>query len=342
MKLLDSLTIPRGLDTRSIEIWQGDLTEMEPAEAVDILVFAAFPGSYAPVPGTLIGALDKKGVSVERLSKNKQNDLCQVCSCWLSEKIQVREPGIHFDQILCFEPFLLGSPTQVVGDIFRSLIPFVMGNSHPIQVAMPLVSTGNAVAVVADMTEALFTAAVRWLENGLPLKRLKIVEKSPTKAAEIKGAFAILKKHYQRAPYRKLNHPNYDVFLSYSHANANEADILVAELKRLKPEIKIFLDRRDLDPEVVWQTKLYRSLAGARKIVTLYSPNYLVSKACQEEYNFARLLDCQTAENTLFPMLLYPTQLMPHMAKWPYLDCLAADREKMNAACQRLVQELED
>jgi hypothetical protein len=192
------------------------------------------------------------------------------------------------------------------------------------------------------MTEALFTAAVRWLENGLPLKRLKIVEKSPTKAAEIKGAFAILKKHYQRATHRKFNHLNYDVFLSYSHANANEAGFLAAELKRLKPEIKIFLERRDLDPEVAWQAKLYRNLAGARKIVAMYSSNYIASKACQEEYNFARLLDCQTAENTIFPILLYPTQLMPHMSKWPYVDCTEADQEKMKAACLKLVQELED
>lgn len=342
MKLLDSLTIPRGIDTRSIEIWLGDLTEMEPLEAVDILVVATSPGSYAPVPGTLVGALDRKGVSLERLSKNKCGDLREPCSCWLSEKLPVKEPGIQFDRILCFEPFLLGSPTQVVGDIFRSLIPFVMGNGHPIQVAMPLVSTGNAAAVVADMTEALFTAAVRWLEHGLPLKRLKIVEKSPTKAAEIKGAFAILKKHYQRATYRKLNHPKYDVFLSYSRVNANEAGVLIDELKRLKPEIKIFQDRNDLDPEIAWQAKLCRTIVDARKVMAVYSPNYVASKACQEEYNFARLLDGQSTENILFPLLLYPTQLMPHMAKWPYVDCLEADQDKMRAACLKLVQELAD
>jgi hypothetical protein len=342
MKLLDSLTIPRGIDTRSIEIWLGDLTEMEPAEAVDILVVATSPGSYMPVPGTLIGTLDRKGVSLERLSKNKQKDLRDSCSCWLSEKIPVKEPGIHFDQVLCFEPFLLGSPTQVVGDIFRSLIPFVAGNTHPVQVAMPLVSTGNTAAVVADMTEALFTAAVRWLENGLPLKRLKIVEKSPTKAAEIKGAFAILKKQYQRAPHRRLKHPKYDIFLSCSHVNLDEAGILIAELKYLKPEIKIFVERNELDPEVAWQAKLYRTIADARKVMAVYSPHYIVSKICQEEYNLARMLDCQSGETILFPILLSPTQLMPHMAKWPYVDCVAADREKMKAACLRLVQELED
>lgn len=342
MKLLDSLTIPRGMETRSIEIWLGDLTEMEPAEAVDLLVVATFPGSYAPVPGTLVGALDKKGVSLEQLSRDKGGDLRHACSCWLSKKLQVKEPGIHFEQVLCFEPMLLGSPTQVVGDIFRSMIPFVMGHSHPVQVAMPLVSTGNATAVVADMTEALFTATVRWLENGLPLKRLKIVEKSPTKAAEIKGAFAILKKHYQRAPHRKSSHHKYDIFLSYSQANANEAGILVDEIKRLSPGIKIFLERNDLDPELAWQTKLYRNIASARKILAMYSPAYIVSKTCQEEYNFARLLDGQSTESILFPLLLSPVPLMPHMVKWPYLDCIDADQDKLRSACQRLVQELEE
>ena len=40
MELLDSLTIPNKDDSRSLELWQGNLTELTPAEAVQHRVAA--------------------------------------------------------------------------------------------------------------------------------------------------------------------------------------------------------------------------------------------------------------------------------------------------------------
>ncbi len=341
MQLLDSLIILNGNEKRAIELWQGDITEMSPAEAVNILVVSAFPGNYYPNPVSLIGALHQKGVSVERLAKDKQEDLRETCSCWLSKKIQSNNPGIQFEHILCFEPDFLGSPTDVVGDIFRSLAPFIISDPHLTEVAMPLVSTGMVGTPVAEMVAALFSAAVGWLENGLPLKRLKIIEISPLKAAEIKGAFGVLKKQYQHTTKQKARKPKYDTFLSYSHEITPDANALVDELKRLKPDLRIFIDQQDLEPGVAWHEKLYRSIDDSRKVLVVYSPAYPKSKTCQEEFNLASLLHVRAGQKILFPVLLYETELLPHMSDYQYIDCKIADRKKMRAACKKLIQELE-
>ena len=338
---LNSLTITRGAEKRSIELWQGDLTKIAPEEAVDILVVSSFSNNYWPMPGTLIGALHKKGISVQKLSEDKQEDLRATCSCWLSKEIQSKDPGIQFKHILCFEPsYKVGKPTDVVGDIFRSLVPFIISDSHPMQVAMPLVSTGNVGEPVGEMVEALFTAAIHWMESGLPLQRLKIVEIDPLKAAEIKGAFSIVKRHHQRNAVGIGYQPNYDIFLSYSHENTADANWLIEQIRQLKPDVRIFVDYQGLQPGVAWQEKLYRCIDDAHKVIAVYSPAYVKSKACQEEFNFASLLHSRQGEKTLFPVLLYDTQLLPHMSKWQYLDCRVADQDKMLEACKKLVSEL--
>lgn len=340
MKLLDSITITHGPEERSIELYEGNLTELSPDEAVDVLVVSAFPNSYRPSDGTLIGSLHQKGISVQQLSKDKQIDLRENCSCWLSKRIDAHDPGIRFDHILCFEPKTLGSPGDVVGDIFRSLIPFIIGDMQVTQVAMPLVSSGHVGAPVAEMMDAIFTAAVHWMESGLPLKRLKIVELSPIKAAEIKGAFGILKRHYHQEAAIKNHSPQYDLFVSYCHKNTQEANHFIEDLKALNPDIRIFVDYQGLVPGIAWQDKLHRSLDDSRMVLALYSPDYVKSEACQEEFNFTSLRHSRSGEKILFPVLLYDTDLLPQMSKWQYIDCRVADRDKMQTACRQLFQKL--
>ena len=149
---------------------------------MDVLVVSAFPNDYAPSRRSLIGALDRKGVSVHELALDKAADLPGALSCWMSHEIESVDPGIQFKRILCFEPLVRGRPPEVVGDIFRSLIPF-LGDDPPIHsVAMPLVATGDQNVPVARMIDPLLDAAVHWMAIGLPLTELKIVAHSSAPA----------------------------------------------------------------------------------------------------------------------------------------------------------------
>src|SRR5437764_15488532 len=55
MELLDVLTVRHGEERRTIELYQGDLTDLLPEEAVDILVVSAFPNNYLPTSRSLMG-----------------------------------------------------------------------------------------------------------------------------------------------------------------------------------------------------------------------------------------------------------------------------------------------
>lgn len=59
-------------------------------EPVDVLTVSTFYRNYAPSPGTLIRALDEKGISIDLLSQNPLIDLREVCNSWLSVTITVK------------------------------------------------------------------------------------------------------------------------------------------------------------------------------------------------------------------------------------------------------------
>src|SRR4051812_18551508 len=124
MKFLESIAVNGGAK-RVIELWQGDLTELSATERVDALVVSAFPNDYIPTPGSMIGALDRNGVSVLELSGDKDIDLRATMSCWLSRDIDTVNAELGFHRIIVFEPRVRGEPPEVVGDIFRFLMPIV-------------------------------------------------------------------------------------------------------------------------------------------------------------------------------------------------------------------------
>ena len=124
MQLLDAIDIYYKDERKSIELYHGDLTAMEALDGMDILVISAFPDNYDPTPGTIIHALAQKGVHVGELAADKDEDLRENFSCWLSRPINV--PGTSFDRILCWEPPTQGeSPNEVVSNVFQAIMPFV-------------------------------------------------------------------------------------------------------------------------------------------------------------------------------------------------------------------------
>ncbi len=89
MRLLDSMTLQSASATHTIEIYEGDLTDMPPNLAVDLLIVSAFPNGYSVRnPNTLMSALYHQGIAVSQLAKNKAADLRDAFACWLSTDIK--------------------------------------------------------------------------------------------------------------------------------------------------------------------------------------------------------------------------------------------------------------
>lgn len=337
MRLLDTLTVYYRSEERRIGIYEGDLTNLTPEEAVDVLVVSAFPNDYAPTPGSLIGALDRKGVSVHELAHDKAADLRDSLSCWISREIESVHPGIQFKRILCFEPSVRGKPPEVVGDIFRSLNALV-GDDPPIHtVAMPLVATGDQHIPAGQMIDPLLDAAVHWIAIGLPLTELKIVAHSRRMADDLAREFGRLKKKWSQFRLAPTE-PTYDVFVSYSRADTRDAEVMVGELQQLSPGLRVFFDRMTLAKGAAWQQEVYQAIDASRRFLSLFSPTYLQSKICLEELNIALHRRRDTDEEIVFPVYLYSADLPTYMrALVNYEDCREGDVGRMRAACQKLV-----
>lgn len=339
MKLLDSLEVQSASDQHRIEIYEGDLTNMPANNAVDLLIVSAFPNSYSVRNArTLMSALHEKGVEVSVLAKDKVADLRESFACWLSQDVTPTQQGIAFKRIMCFEPPESTRAPEMVGGLFQALMPFVYGEPHISSIATPLLATGSQKVPVAEMLEPMMDAAVNWLALGLPIKTIRIVEKNPLKAAEIKGAFAVLKKRYTTPQASTQAHPQYayDFFLSYSHRDESLARVLFDEMRAINPAVRIFYDRQELDTGSAWQQEIYAALDDCRRVIALLTPTYIQSKVCKEEYNIAVLRQRESDREVLVPIYLASAPLPSYMKMTQFMDCRERDAEKLKQAATLL------
>lgn len=177
MELLSEIKINQGGNkTVSIQLLTGDLSEIPKEHAIDILVVSAFPNDYIPLKDSLFLALQNKGVSMQALSKTREIDLTTQLGCWLSAPLTAdQQDRLHFKKILCFEPYFQSTePQTVVGNIFRCINTFAFDEDTD-EIAMPVLATGYQKVPIEKMMPAILEHAVFWLQNGLPLKCIKLV-----------------------------------------------------------------------------------------------------------------------------------------------------------------------
>lgn len=348
MKMLDRLEVRHGNDIKRIELLSGDLTNIPPEHAVDVLIVSAFPDDYVPTSGSLVGALSRKGLSVAALAKNKQQDLTQNFSCWLSHPVELDGDGLRFRRILCFEPLRKGRPAEVVDDIFRALAPFAFAEPHVRSVAIPIVAAGDQPQSETEMVRALLTAAHRWLQEGFPLRTIKLViyERNPTEAVRdlfrreaarlgmppsMTAALQEEPLHYSSVVAKA---PHYDVFISYSRADEIPAQHFYDHL--LNAGLRVFMDRSAIQTGASWLQSIFDALAACRLTAVLYSPDFLKSKPCQDEFNISWIKRYDTDRDVLFPLLLRDVEIPPHMRMLSYADCRTNDEHKIAVAAKRL------
>ncbi len=333
MYVLDELQLDCGGTPRRIQVCQGDLATGGDVEPVDLLFVSAFPGDYAPTPGSLIGALDRAGVSLRELARHKARDLRESCGCWLSGPLDEDAVALGFRRILCFEPTSSGTPAEVVADVFQTLISVVRENDIQ-SVAMPALATGDQGISLATMLPPLVEAAIQWMQVGFPVRWIRIVERDPVKASEMKGAFGVLKRQYE---LKQEGRRPYDVFLSYSHKDREEAEFVASCLRKAQPQARFFIDRLVLKPGATWHQEIVEALDACRVVVPLLTPSYVASRICKQEYGIAYFRDVHEEGRLLRPLLLAETHLPPHMKQHQYEDCRERDRNRIEDACRRLL-----
>lgn len=338
MNLLDSIKIDCAGKSRVIQLLEGNLAWIPNEHEIDLLIVSAFPDDYSPIPCTLIEALHKRGISVEALSSDKAVDLRNFSCCWLSKSLD--DASLNFRQLLCFEPAYKGSAPEMVGDIFRSLVPFCDGQSIK-SVAMPVLASGNQMEDSDTMLKVLIDACIHWLNEGrLPLDVVKIVLLEGRDCSSAISEFSKAKKKLELAAKRTPgNDPyTYDLFVSYSHKNMTEANQLVNEIKNKKPDIRIFIDKAELTTGLAWQQSLFESLENSRTVICLYSPEYLNSKVCKDEFHVAWLRHREDESGVLFPILLYSSELPKHMQLIQFEDVREGNLDRLQISANNYLK----
>jgi len=340
LRVVDSLEVQGPSSQGQIQLCIGDLTRTGPNDSVDVLVVWTVRDSYFPIPRSLIGALLQRGISVEALAEDKEVDLRQAFTCWLSREIIDPPEGIRFKRILCYEPAESATAAEHVGDIFRSLAPF-LGGAFPVRrVATPLLASGTQRVAAEEMLRELVGSAVHWLSSGLPIDCLKIVCLPDNHEDELTRLFSELKSQYSDMSAHKYSQFSYDFFISYSHQDVREVQIFEQTLLSHQKNLRIFIDRKNLTAGAAWQREIFESIDVSRKVAVFYSPTYLDSKVCIEEFNIALCRHRESDEPVLIPIYLYSAKLPTYMRLVQFLDCREFDQNKLNEAALEFVRNI--
>ena len=339
MRLLASYVILSGDEEKHIRLYHGDLAAIPQDEAVDLLVVSAFPNDYTPTPTSLIGALNRLGVSVLALSTDKETDLRGAFLCWLSKDLSTRFPTVGFRRILCLEAGRQDTAPQTVSHIFRAMMPFLFGE-QPIQtVALPVVGAGDQGHDPEVMLRALFDAAAHWLARGLPVRTIKLVVYLPELVDRLRNVFNGLAGGAGSSASLTTAAPGspgrYDYFVNYAREDSKAVDALVVGLHAANPRLRIFVDRLEMKVGASWQSEIDEALTSCRRVIPVYSPSFMDSKPCLEEFGMARVRHRESGD-LLKPIWLRPVKLPLYMQTLNYIDCQDADLDLVRDAAARL------
>lgn len=362
MQLVKRIPV-RGLDgPRDLQLLLGDICNTPAKFAADALIVSAFPDDYIPTTTSLIGALHRAGVDVGSLAQKKAVDLTNTFGCWLSEEL-VPRPGLPFRRIVCFENARQGSAPAVVGDLFRALEPYALGPPYIKSVLMPLLASGNQGYGVEEMGTALFEASWHRLHQGHPLKAISIVVRDQKQLAKSERWFseavlapaatetsgglgaliaigAAIGLNLQRKPATstEAERANYDVFISYSRADTVAAQEVATLLR--ERGLRVFIDESDIEAGASWQTAIFEAIERCQKVVAVYSPDFIKSPVCKDEFNAAMILRRRRDEKFILPILVRDTELPAYMEMLNYVDCRVSDIQKIQSAASDFAQQL--
>ena len=337
-RLIRQIDIADAGITRRISLYHGDLTGVPAEHRADLLVVSAFPDDYLETSSSIIGALGRAGLSVGRLAADKAYDLRDTSAFWLSKPLGAIGVERGFDRLACFEPLIRGVPESVTGDLFRGLFPF-LDLRNEAKVMMPILASGDQRRPPERMLTAILDGAIHWLQRGLPIRELAIVERSEQRLERLAEAWDAFEAQRQEgARPTGAESTAYDVFLSFSSEDGEAA----SELRRLfeqgtSPD-RVFDFRLKIDTGSSWQRAIDEAISSSRIVVPLLTPDYFASPECREELMQARLRHKQSEAPVLFP--IYWRTTGDEMALWLQVinlaDCRESDYARLGAVVQQI------
>ncbi|MBC7821263.1 MAG: toll/interleukin-1 receptor domain-containing protein [Planctomycetaceae bacterium] len=169
---------------------------------------------------------------------------------------------------------------------------------------------------------------------------MKIVFHDPADEPTLQAAFAQAKSKVSGADKVNASPWQFDLFVSYSHQDKLEVDYLVKIIKEVRPSARVFLDRMELQPGAVWQQHLFEVIDQSRKVMAVFSPQYLASKVCLDEYNIAHFRHRESPDGVLEPIYLHTAPLPTYMKLVQFIDAREGDWSQLAKAAKQLAATL--
>lgn len=287
---------------RTLRICAGDATEPNGRGQADLLGLSCFMDNYDPTPGTIVEALDRRGIRVSESAAQKARDFREKWHTWVSNPLH----GKPFGRLVCFEHqnwrvWKSGAPvvrpSSVVGNVFRAVSEFALeGNQDNMPASefgtfrLPLLSTGNQGAEKSEMLEAIIRQAYDSLRGGLPVRNLEVVLylEDPDLLSLVAEATAALERADRDWHTVKLSAEHaFDFFVSYRRTDAAFVQRVLQAMRLRKPDLNIFLDQENLKPGTPWKPELVRSIYNARHALCIITDTYPDSSECMDEFHVA-------------------------------------------------------
>ncbi len=222
MNVLYTATVSTAHGDKTISVISGSATEL--TERVDILTTSAFKRNYAPVPGTLLGALYKSGIDVAELSLEPHLDLREICNVWLSKKTDGSIGRIGCLEMRGFDRYTSENVLKCIKAYFQMLDIAATSGVVMKTVAMPLLGSGNQ-AISSKLTLIpIINECIAFLRRNESCERILFVEIDPDRALELADTLKNIYSLRERDLLESEKRPT--VFISHRSVDRNIADNL--------------------------------------------------------------------------------------------------------------------
>ena len=196
MTVINWVGVDSSSGVRTIEVVCGDILDTD--QDIDLLVVSAFAGSYAPTPGSMIHAMQERGISVWDHSESPEIDLRPSIGVWLSHPI----PGFAAKRLLGLE--IVGRNATMKDawrNLYGSLLLLENKGLSAHTLAMPLLGTGYQRLNSKTTAKDLVRHSAAFLERSLHTQRILFVERDKEKAELLSASIdALLRRHRSVLP----------------------------------------------------------------------------------------------------------------------------------------------
>lgn len=178
MSFINSIDIDTKSGYRSFELHQGDITQL--GFPVGGIVVSAYSGDYTPELGTILGAFQEKGISVNRLFKKNIFNYRSPFGVWVAEN---KSSSIDFDYLFCLE---INGTEFTIEEAIRNLFTVLtIAELKGLQIktlAIPLLGTGNQGFTPTEIVEDLIQLSLDFLKHSRNLEKIIYVAFDELKA----------------------------------------------------------------------------------------------------------------------------------------------------------------